>query len=162
MFKSSEKRIPMPVGLAMQPSNWSRARDVVLVLRGLFVREAFANEHGTWMIRAAAAEPDVVRVDVRLGGHDAVATLRAHIAGRRELERVLEHGGPLPPNPDVLLPVTRTLTYRAPIRPGENYQIEIEDFSTGWIDRMAARDLPTAIRRAWHLGWSRDAQELPR
>ena len=32
--------------------------------------------------------------------------LRAHIAARRELERVLDAGGALPPHPDALLPVT--------------------------------------------------------
>ncbi|MCW5807710.1 MAG: ATP-dependent Clp protease ATP-binding subunit [Deltaproteobacteria bacterium] len=156
-FKLPEKRVALPAGLATG-GTWSRARDAALVLRGLFVREALAGDHGTWMIRAAAAEPDVVRVDVRPGsGGTAIDTLRRHVAARRELERVLEHGGALPPNPDVLLPVTRTLTYRAPIRPGETYQIEIEDFSTGWVDRGTARDLPSAIHRAWHLGWSRDA-----
>nr|MBA3502437.1 hypothetical protein [Deltaproteobacteria bacterium] len=72
-----------------------------------------------------------------------------------ELDRVLDHGGALPPNPDVLLPVTRTLTYRPPLRPGETYGVEIEDFGTGWVDRGTARDLKTAIRRAWHLAWSR-------
>jgi len=129
--------------------------DVAIVLRGLFVREALANDHGTWMIRAAAAEPDVVRVEVRPGAHDPKAVLAAHVAGRKELERVLEAGGKLPPNPDLLLPVTRTLTFRPPLRVGESFGIEIEDFATGWVDRGTSRDLDLAIRRAWHLGWSR-------
>jgi hypothetical protein len=107
------------------------------------------------MIRAAAAEPDVVRVEIRPGATKPDAVLRAHAAARRELERVLERGGALPPNPDVLLPVTRTLTYRPPLRPGESFGVEIEDFSTGWVDRGTARDLTAAIRRAWHLAWSR-------
>ncbi|MCX5745001.1 MAG: hypothetical protein NT062_21140 [Proteobacteria bacterium] len=81
--------------------------------------------------------------------------LRDHAAARKELERVLEAGGPLPPNPDVLLPVTRTLTYRPPLRIGESFGVEIEDFATGWVDRGTARDLDVEIRRAWHLGWSR-------
>jgi ATP-dependent Clp protease ATP-binding subunit ClpC len=131
-------------------------RDAVLVLRGLFVRAALANEHGTWMIRASAAEPDSVRVDVRAGApKPAAAVLAAHLAARAELERVLEHGGALPPNPDVLLPVTRTVAYRQPLRPGESFHVELEDFRTGWVDRGTARDLPSAIRRAWFLGWSR-------
>ncbi len=133
----------------------SSARDVALVLRGLFVAEALANDHGTWMVRAAAAEPDIVRVEVRSGAPLSPAeALRAHHGGRAELERVLEHGGALPPNPDVLLPVTRTITYRPPPRPGESYRVEIEDFGTGWLDRGTARDLTSAIRRAWHLAWS--------
>jgi ATP-dependent Clp protease ATP-binding subunit ClpC len=134
-----------------------RARDVALTLRGLFVGAALANEHGTWMIRAAAAEPDVVRVEIRAGVTKPQELLRAHAAGRKELDRVLEEGGALPPNPDVLLPVTRTLTYRPPLRPGETYGVEIEDFGTGWVDRGTARDLQQAIRRAWHLAWSRRA-----
>ncbi len=133
-----------------------RTRDAALVLRGLFVRAALDGEHGTWMIRSAAAEPDVIRVEVRSGASaTAIDVLRAQLAGRVELERVLEHGGPLPPNPDVLLPVTRTLSYRSPLRPGETYGVEIEDFSTGWVDRGTARSLDLAIRRAWHLAWSR-------
>jgi ATP-dependent Clp protease ATP-binding subunit ClpA/ATP-dependent Clp protease ATP-binding subunit ClpC len=132
--------------------------DIVVTLRGLFVRAALGNEHGTWMIRATAAEPDVVRVEVRAGAaRPAADVLRAQLAGRKELDRVLEIGGALPPNPDALLPVTRTLTYRAPLRRGESYGVEIEDFATGWVDRGTARDLSTAIRRAWHLGWSRVA-----
>jgi len=142
--------------LAGKKSDLTKARDVVLVLRGLFVHEALANEHGIWMIRAAAAEPDIVRVEIRPGASaKPPAILKAHLAGRAELERVLEHGGAMPPNPDVLLPVARTITYRPPIRPGEAYHVEIEDFGTGWVDRGNARDLGTAIRRAWHLAWSR-------
>jgi hypothetical protein len=130
--------------------------DVVLVLRGLFVREALAGEHGTWFVRAAAAEPDIVRVEIRPGAaRPALDILKAHLAARRELERVLDAGGALPPNPDSLLPVTRTLTYRPPLRSGEPTHVEIEDFSTGWVDRGPFRDVPTAIRRAWHLAWSR-------
>jgi hypothetical protein len=81
--------------------------------------------------------------------------LRAHAAARRELDRVLETGGALPPNPDALLPVTRVVTYRPPLRPGDRYGVEIEDFSTGWVDRTTAYDLEIAIRRAWYLAWSK-------
>ncbi|MGN6105587.1 MAG: hypothetical protein ACTHU0_10815, partial [Kofleriaceae bacterium] len=91
-------------------------------------------------------------------GASAEALLRAHLAARAELERVLDQGGALPPNPDALLPVTRTLTYRAPLRPGEPYGVEIEDFATGWVDRGTSRELALAIRRAWHLAWSRAAR----
>jgi hypothetical protein len=132
------------------------ARDVVLVLRGLFVRDALAGDHGTWFLRAAAAEPDIVRVEIRAGAPQSAAdALEAHLAGRRELERVLDAGGALPPNPDSLLPVARTINYRTPLRDGEPCHVEIEDFSTGWVDRGPVRDVPTAVRRAWHLAWSR-------
>jgi ATP-dependent Clp protease ATP-binding subunit ClpC len=147
---------PLITGPTALSVGFAAARDAALTLRGLFVRSALENEHGTWMIRAAAAEPDVVRVEIRPGATvKPEATLRTHVAARRELERVLESGGALPPNPDVLLPVTRTLTYRPPLRPGESFGVEIEDFSTGWVDRGTARDLTAAIRRAWHLAWSR-------
>jgi hypothetical protein len=134
---------------------WRGRRDVAIVLRGLFVREALRGDHGTWMLRAAAAEPDVVRVDVRPCTGSAADALRTHIAARRELERVLDAGGALPPNPDVLLPVTRTINYRAPIRVGDPCHVELEDFSTGWLDRGTVRDIPHAVRRVWHLAWSR-------
>jgi ATP-dependent Clp protease ATP-binding subunit ClpC len=129
-------------------------RDVALGLRGLFVREALATDHGTWMLRASAAEPDIVRVGL-VPGASATRALEAHLAARRELERVLDAGGALPPNPDVLLPVTRTISYRPPLRPGEPCHVELEDFATGWLDRGAVKDIPHAVRRAWHLAWSR-------
>jgi ATP-dependent Clp protease ATP-binding subunit ClpA/ATP-dependent Clp protease ATP-binding subunit ClpC len=130
-------------------------RDVTLVLRGLFVRAALATDHGTWMLRSAAAEPDIVRCEVRPGASRSAAdALRAHLTARRELDRVLEAGGALPPNPDVLLPVSRTITYRAPLRPGESYAIEVENFATGWLDRGSAKDIPSAVRRAWYRAWS--------
>ena len=132
------------------------ARDVALQLRGLFVRTALESEHGTWMVRSAAAEPDVIRVEVRDGiSGTAKDVLAKHVAARAELERVLDDGGALPPNPDSLLPVTRTVTYRSPLRAGESFHVEMEDFATGWVDRGNYRDLATAIRRAWHLAWSR-------
>jgi hypothetical protein len=144
-----------PIGSALAQLS-PVSSDVVLVLRGLFVREALAGEHGTWFVRAAAAEPDIVRVEIRAGAaQSATDALKAHIAARRELERVLDAGGALPPNPDALLPVTRTLTYRAPLRSGEPTHVELEDFSTGWVDRGPFRDVPTALRRAWYLAWSR-------
>jgi len=130
-------------------------RDVVLSLRGLFVRAALDAEAGTWMIRSEAAEPDVVRVEVRGGARPALTVLREHLAARVELDRVLDAGGKLPPNPDALLPVTRTLTFRAPIRDGENFHVELEDFATGWLDRGNVRDLELAFRRARYLAWSR-------
>jgi ATP-dependent Clp protease ATP-binding subunit ClpC len=142
--------------LIEKPAETVHARDAVLVLRGLFVRAATESDHGTWMVRSTATEPDVIRVELRAGAREpAAATLRAHLAARRELERVLEVGGGMPPNPDVLLPVTRTIAYRAPLRPSEPYAIEIEDFATGWVDRGSARELVPAIRRAWYLAWSR-------
>jgi hypothetical protein len=118
------------------------------------------------MLRAIAAEPDIVRVEIRPGAaHMPADVLRAHVAARRELERVLEVGGALPPNPDALLPVTRTIAYRPPLRGGESFPVEIEDFATGWVDRgnvrpLAGKDgtysvLPLAVRRAWHLAWSK-------
>jgi ATP-dependent Clp protease ATP-binding subunit ClpC len=142
---------PLAAGLGeLTPS----IRDVAIVLRGLFVRAALETDHGTWMLRASAAEPDIVRVELKRAG-TATAALEAHLAARRELERVLDAGGAMPPNPDVLLPVTRTINYRPPLRPGEPCHVEIEDFATGWLDRGKVRDIPHAVRRAWHLAWSR-------
>jgi ATP-dependent Clp protease ATP-binding subunit ClpC len=136
---------------------WRTRRDVVISLRGLFVREALANDHGTWMLRAAAAEPDIVRVEIRGGAHKSPTdVLKDHLAARRELDRVLEHGGSLPPNPDVLLPVTRTVTSHAALLFwSKPFGIEIEDFATGWSDRQTLPDVVSAIRRCWHLAWSR-------
>jgi ATP-dependent Clp protease ATP-binding subunit ClpA/ATP-dependent Clp protease ATP-binding subunit ClpC len=131
------------------------ARDAVLILRGLFVRAKLATDHGTWLVRSAAAEPDVVRVQITPGASAAAdATLRARIAERRELEAVLDRGGALPPNPDALLPVTRTLTYRAPLRASDPFGFEHEDLAIGWVDDGTAHTLADAIRRARHVAWS--------
>jgi len=136
---------------------WRGRRDVAIVLRGLFLRTALANDHGTWMLRTAAAEPDMVRVEVRAGAApSAEEVLRTHIAARRELERVLEVGGALPPNPDVLLPVTRTMISRAPMHFWPKpFEVETEDFATGWVDRSTVANIPAAVKRCWHLAWSR-------
>jgi ATP-dependent Clp protease ATP-binding subunit ClpA/ATP-dependent Clp protease ATP-binding subunit ClpC len=136
---------------------WKARRDIVVVLRGLFVHEALAHEHGTWLLRAAAAEPDVVRVEVRPGAPvGPEEALRAHLAARKALEHALEHGGALPPNPDVLLPVTRTITSRAALWWAQRaFELEVEDFATGWIERGQFKDVLTAVRRGWHLAWSR-------
>ncbi len=136
---------------------WRARRHVSVVLRGLFVHDALANEHGTWMLRAAVAEPDIVRVEVRPGAHKTPHdVLRDHLAGKRELERVLDEGGALPPNPDALLPVTRAINSRAALyfwpKP---FDVEIEDFATGWIDRGNVRNIPAAVQRCWHLAWSK-------
>ncbi|HTR55837.1 MAG TPA: AAA family ATPase [Kofleriaceae bacterium] len=136
---------------------WRARKDIVTVLRGLFVHEALAHEHGTWLLRAAAAEPDVVRVDVRAGAPlPPDEALRAHLAARRALEHALEHGGALPANPDVLLPVTRTISSRAALWWSQRaFDLEVEDFATGWTDRGQFKDVLSAVRRSWHLAWSR-------
>jgi ATP-dependent Clp protease ATP-binding subunit ClpA/ATP-dependent Clp protease ATP-binding subunit ClpC len=138
-------------------SYWRKRRDVAVTLRGLFVRQALETDHGTWMLSAAAAEPDVVRVEVRSGAARPPAEiLREHIAARQAVEHALEHGGALPPNPDALLPVTRTITARAPLFFWATpFDIDVEDFSTGWADRTKVKDIATAVRRCWHLAWSR-------
>jgi hypothetical protein len=138
-------------------SYWRKRRDVAVTLRGLFVRQALETDHGTWMLSAAAAEPDVVRVEVRSGAARPPAdVLREHITARQAVEHALEHGGALPPNPDALLPVTRTVTARAPLFFWATpFDIDVEDFSTGWADRTKVKDIATAVRRCWHLAWSR-------
>jgi hypothetical protein len=116
------------------------ARDVALVLRGLFVAAALDTDHGTWMMRGAAAEPDVVRVEVRRGlAGTADEVLRAHLAARRALDRAMELGGALPASPDAVLPVTRGIAYRPPLRPGQTWSVDLEDFSTGWVDHCQTR-----------------------
>jgi hypothetical protein len=138
---------------------WRARRDVALVLRGLFIRAAVETDHGTWLIRAATAEPDVVRVEVSAGAVGPPAdVLRDHIAARKELDRVLEAGGALPRNPDSLLPVTRTIAYQTPPWTGAPVPIEVEDFATSWVDR-GKRDITTAMRRLWHVAWSRVRSE---
>jgi len=138
---------------------WRARRDCAVIVRGLFVREALQSDHGTWMMSAAGTEPDIVRVEVRPGAGTPVSdVLKQHVAARKAVERALEEGGPLPPNPDVLLPVTRTINARVPLYFwSKPYEIDLEDFSTGWADRTTVPNVATAVRRCWHLAWSRRA-----
>jgi ATP-dependent Clp protease ATP-binding subunit ClpA/ATP-dependent Clp protease ATP-binding subunit ClpC len=126
----------------------------VMVLRDLFVHAAVAGEHGCHVLQSLAGEPDLIRVEVRAGAADPAAVLRDHLAARAAFEAAALAGRALPPNPDHLLPVVRTLAYRAPLRPGQPYHVELEDYRTGWVATVDMPSIDAVIRRAMELAWS--------
>jgi ATP-dependent Clp protease ATP-binding subunit ClpC len=127
---------------------------VVFVLRDLLVYPAVAGEHGCHVVQSLTGEPDLVRVEVRPGGADAEAVLAAHVAARVAFDAAALAGRALPPNPDRLLRVARALSYRAPLRPGESFKVELEDFPTGWVDTVEMPSVEAVVRRAMELRWS--------
>jgi ATP-dependent Clp protease ATP-binding subunit ClpA/ATP-dependent Clp protease ATP-binding subunit ClpC len=128
----------------------------VLVVRDLFVRAKLAPEHGSHVEQSLAGEPEIVRVAVTPGALPPRATLEAHQAAARAFEQALDAGGPVPPNPEALLPVARALAYEEPRRPGEPYRVTLEDFTTGWSTELEVPTLVDAVLACWRLRWSRE------
>ena len=58
-------------------------------------------------------------------------------------------------NPKPLLPVVRTLAWARPTRMGESMTTAVEDFTTGMVTTVVARELVDAVRAAMHVRWSR-------
>jgi ATP-dependent Clp protease ATP-binding subunit ClpA/ATP-dependent Clp protease ATP-binding subunit ClpC len=128
----------------------------VVVLRDLFVRAKLLPEHGSHVEQSLAGEPEIVRVAVSSGARAPRATLEAHRAAAREFERALDAGGPIPHNPEALLPVARAMSYAEPRRLGEPYEVELEDFTTGWSAKLEVPNLVEAVQACWRLRWSRE------
>ncbi len=149
-LRGIEDRVRLTELIARQPVH------AVIVARELFVRARLMAEHGSHVAQSLAGEPEIVRVAVTPGARPPRQALEAHLAAARAFERALDAGGPMPPNPEHLLPVVRALTYKEPLRPGEAYQATLEDFTTGWSTPMAVPTLVDAIVSAWHVRWSRE------
>lgn len=138
----------------------SRGRCVhaVLELSELLVVDAFEAENGCHIWRSFSSEPEIVRVRV-LSGHGRAAPrsfIDDHIAGLATFEQALEAGAdPLPPNPEQLVPAVRTLAFRPPLRDGEVFAVELEDFLTSYSDTLNVRSIEQALRHVWYLRWSR-------
>jgi hypothetical protein len=127
---------------------------VVLVLRDAMIAPALLGEHGSHVFRSLAGEPEIVRVEVTRGAADPKAVVLAHAKALAAFDAAVDSGGELPPNPERILPVVRTLGWRAPLRAGEAFHVDLEDFSTGWSTALDVSTLDDAIRMAWWLRWS--------
>jgi hypothetical protein len=130
------------------------AEVMVIVLRDLVVFPAVAGEHGCHVVQSLTGEPDLIRIEVRPGGADADRVLADHLAARDDFDAAARAGKPLPANPDRLLPVVRALSYRSPLRPGESFRVELEDFTTGWVATVDMASIAAVVMRAMELRWS--------
>ena len=135
-----------------------RPAQVVLKLSGLAIYEALAGEHGCHIWSSLAAEPEIVRVRVIAGesGGDARQRIRAHLDQLVEFEAAMERGQhPLPANPEQLIPTVRTLCFQPPLRPGEVFSVEVEDFLLASAEQLHLRSLADLVERLSLLRRSR-------
>jgi hypothetical protein len=127
---------------------------LVVVRRPLAAPPPGAGAHGCHVVQSLTGEPDLLRIEVRAGAADADRVLAAHVEARAEFDEATRAGRPLPANPDRLLPVARVLSYRAPLRPGESFRVELEDFTTGWVATVDMASVAAVVMRAMELRWS--------
>jgi ATP-dependent Clp protease ATP-binding subunit ClpC len=128
----------------------------VLVLRDLLLRPALAAEHGSHVFRSLAGEPEIVRVEILPGARDPRQQVIAHQKALAAFDDAVDRGGAdeLPPNPECLLPVVRNVGWSAPLRVGESWKVDLEDFVTGWSPSLEVPSVRHAIAIAWWLRWS--------
>jgi hypothetical protein len=128
----------------------------VLVLRDLLLRPALAAEHGSHVFRSLAGEPEIVRVEILPGARDPRQQVLAHQRALAAFDDAVDRGGAgeLPPNPESLLPVVRNVGWSAPLRVGESWKVDLEDFVTGWSPSLEVPSVRRAIEIAWWLRWS--------
>ncbi len=133
------------------------APHVLLRVSGLFARAAFAGEEGCHIWRSPAAEPQIIRMRVLEADAEAAAAslFAAHRAALVAFEQALEAGSePLPENPERLLPAVRTLAFQPPLRPGEVFPIELEDFRLQQVGAVHATTPLQIFARLWWLSLS--------
>ena len=133
------------------------APHVLLRVSGLFARAAFAGEEGCHIWRSPAAEPQIIRVRVLDADAEAAAAslFARHRAALVAFEQALEAGGsPLPENPERLLPAVRTLAFQPPLRPGEVFPIQLEDFRLQQVGTVHATTPLQIFERLWWLSLS--------
>jgi ATP-dependent Clp protease ATP-binding subunit ClpC len=131
---------------------------VLLRVSGLFARAAFAGEVGCTIWRSPAAEPQVVRLRLLDANAEAAASslFESHRRQLGEFEQALEAGAePLPENPERLLPAVRTLAFQPPLRPGEVFPVDLEDFRLGQIATVHATSPLQIFEQLWWLSLSR-------
>lgn len=135
-----------------------RPMQVVLKMTGLCALEAFRGEDGCHIWRSLASEPEIVRVRVWADGAERPVrqVILDHLDGVRAFERALESGvEPLPSNPESLIPAVRTLHFRPPMRPGEIFTVDAEDFHTAHSASFNVAALRDALRMFYWLRKSR-------
>jgi len=137
-----------------------RPVQVMLYASGLFSHELFLGDQGSHIWRSFTEEPEIVRVRVFSTRKRTTARelLGEHLGKVKGFEAALEEGRKrLPVNPERLLPTTRVLTFRPPLRPGEGFPVEIEDFHLGWAGTLNVSSIGQALDRLRIMRASRRA-----
>ncbi len=125
---------------------------VVLDVAGFAVARLLAGEVGCHIRRSVAAEPEIVRVRVLEPSESPAAVLRHHEEALAAFDRALEAGAEeLPENPALLMPAVRTVSFDLPLRAGEVFAVEVEDFREAYAATLHVRSLRQVIERLWLL-----------
>ena len=135
--------------LALRPTR------IALKLSGLFAHDFFSGEVGSHIWQPPSAEPEIVRVDVTAPASDVDPRTRieSRVAAAANFERALDAGAePLPENPLALLSAVRSLRFRLPLRAGDVFTVDIEDFRTSVVAQHNVTHISAAIRRLL-LSW---------
>ena len=137
--------------------------NVALLVSGLFAADLFAGEHGAHIWQPLSAEPEIVRVDISPAppGETPIDRLRRRLAEIAAFEQALESGGPVGNNPQALTGAVRSLRFRPPLRAGEVFPIEIEDFRTGFASSLNVTSVKDAIAMMMVNWRGRRTLELP-
>ncbi len=133
----------------------SAVAQVTFMIDGVLAARALGGDHGSHVFQSQSDEPEIVRVAIRPGVAPAKEHVAAVAATRRGFETAVAAGERAAVNPEPLLPVVRTLTWARPTRIGESMAITVEDFTTGLVDTVVAKELVDAIRLAWQVRWTR-------
>ncbi|MCC6899758.1 MAG: ATP-dependent Clp protease ATP-binding subunit [Polyangiaceae bacterium] len=128
----------------------SRPRQISLRVVGPGVTDFFAGELGCHVRRAEGLGPEIVRVSVVPGGGPPREALAEHAARALDFERALEGDGPLPENPESILPVVRSVRW-SPIA-GRPSVATVLDYRLAHVASARVRDLSEALRELWLLG----------
>ena len=128
----------------------ARPRLLSLRLVGPGVSDFFAGETGCHVRRAEGVGPEIVRVNVVPGGGSPREHLIEHAARARAFEQALEGDGPLPENPESILPIVRSVTW-TPIE-GRPSPASVLDYRLAQVASGRVRQLGDVLRDLWLLG----------
>jgi len=135
-----------------------RPQLVVLHLAGLCIRDFFAEETGCHVWKSVSHGTEVVRVQVapcaRRDLNEVVAEHRHAVAG---FAAALDEGGPLPANPESLLPVVRELHYTPGEHAEQRAELMVDDYQLGYSETVRVRTMAEVLPRLWTLRMSRQA-----
>ncbi len=109
---------------------------LVMKIVGLGVRDYFAGEHGMHVWHTLASAPELVRVEV------LPARARTAARGPAEDWAAARTRGERPPP---LLPIVRTIRFDPPDQSAPPVEMEIDDYTTGYVGTQRVREIREAL-----------------